>query len=275
MTQGGRGPACLHPLHLDVIAEDGFSWDSPSSPFIFSIPTGINWACAANPCHDVCSFAIAASNGSLLLREDEDEWTLGQSQSSEGLREAVAVDWLCPNVVLKGCRLGEVRLWDTRSHSMSTEPRIQHPIAINHVRSIDANLIVVAGLQNEVSLGPFAPCTFGLTIQLCTYDLRYSKRASSIHATQPYDRFPTYRNNVSNHLSVGLDVHRNLVAAATDDRRVQIFDVKKGAELVSGIKNLSGNAACVRFVDEQKSGDGLKLMVAAGESIDAWAGSFD
>lgn len=76
---------------------------------------------------------------------------------------------------------------------------------------------------------------------------------------------------MTNHLSIGLDVHRNLVAAATDDRRVQIFDVKKGVELESAIKSLVENAACVRFVDEQSSGNGLKLMVAAGASIDGWA----
>lgn len=123
-------------------------------------PTGIYWASVAKPCHGICSFAIAASNGSVLLHENEGRWTLERSPCP---REAVAVDWLCPNVVLTGCREGAVRLWDTRSRSESTEPRIQHPIAINHVRSIDANFIVVAGLQNEVSVGPFAPCTFGLT----------------------------------------------------------------------------------------------------------------
>ena len=76
------------------------------------------------------------------------------------------------------------------------------------------------------------------------------------------------------HHSIGLDVHRNLVAAATDDRRVQIFDVKKGVELKSGIKNLGANAACVRFVDEQRSRDGLKVMVAAGPAIEEWAFEF-
>lgn len=76
---------------------------------------------------------------------------------------------------------------------------------------------------------------------------------------------------MSNHLSVGLDVHRNLVAAATDDKRVQIFDVKNGVELASGMKNLAVNAACVKFVDEQRSGNGLKLMVAAGPKIEGWA----
>ncbi|KAF6221607.1 hypothetical protein HO133_001573 [Letharia lupina] len=218
-------------------------------------PTGVYWASAANPGHGVCSFAIAASSGSILLRENEDEWALERSQCIQGQHEAVAVDWLGTNVVLKGCREGAIRLWDTRSGAESAEPRIQHTSAINHTRSIDENFIVVAGLQNE----------------LCTYDIRYAKRASPAHATQPYDRFPAYRNNALNHLSIGLDLHRNLVAAATDDGRVQIFDVKKGVELECRIKNLGANAACVRFVDEQRSGNGLKLMVAAGPRIDGWA----
>ena len=76
---------------------------------------------------------------------------------------------------------------------------------------------------------------------------------------------------MSNHLSIGLDVRHNLVAAATDDKRVQIFDVKKGVELGCGIKSLGANAPCVRFVDEESSGDGLKLMVAVGPRINAWA----
>ena len=73
------------------------------------------------------------------------------------------------------------------------------------------------------------------------------------------------------HTSIGLDVHNNLVAAATDDRRVQIFDVKQAVELKSGIKTFGANAACVRFVNKQRSGDGLNLMVAAGPEIDEWA----
>ena len=70
---------------------------------------------------------------------------------------------------------------------------------------------------------------------------------------------------------MGLDVHRNSFAAATDYRRVQVFDVKKGLELVTGIRNLGASAVCVRFVDEQRSGNELKLLVAAGPRIDAWA----
>ena len=65
----------------------------------------------------------------------------------------------------------------------------------------------------------------------------------------------------------GLDVHRNLVAAATDDGRVQIFDVKRGLELDSGVKDLDSNATCVRFVDEKMSGSALKLMVATSNTM--------
>ena len=73
------------------------------------------------------------------------------------------------------------------------------------------------------------------------------------------------------HTSIGLDVHNNLVTAATDDRRVQIFNVKQGVELKFGIKAFGANAACVRFVNEQRSRGGLNLMVAAGPNVDEWA----
>ena len=38
-----------------------------------------------------------------------------------------------------------------------------------------------------------------------------------------------------------------------------------------GTKRLEKNAACVRFVDEERSGEGLKLMVSAGYNIDELA----
>ena len=55
-------------------------------------------------------------------------------------------------------------LWDTRRRAESIELRIQHSIAVNHVRSISENLVVVAGLQNEVMNGPFAQSMAGLIL---------------------------------------------------------------------------------------------------------------
>lgn len=122
------------------------------------------WTSAANRRLGVCNFAIAASYGSVLLRKNGGPWILERSPSIYGLREAVAVDWLSSDVVFKGHRDGAVRLWDTRCRPESREPRIQHSITINHVRSINENLVVVAGLQNEVMNGPFAQSMAGLII---------------------------------------------------------------------------------------------------------------
>ena len=118
---------------------------------MFPNPMGHYWGSAANPHTDSCSFAVAASNGSIIVSENESAWGCRYSPSIYGRGEAVTVDWLSPDVVLKGCRAGGVRLWDTRIGAESTEPRILHPSAINHVRSVNENLVVVAGLNNEVS----------------------------------------------------------------------------------------------------------------------------
>ena len=114
----------------------------------------IYWASAANPCPDFCTFAIATAGGGMLLQEGQGRWIV---ECPQGQRDVAAVDWLSPRVIITGCHLGEVRLWDTRSRASSQEPRIQHPIGSNHVRSIDANVIVVAGLQNEVISSPLSP----------------------------------------------------------------------------------------------------------------------
>ena len=123
---------------------------------MFPNPMGHYWGSAANPHTDVCTFAVAASNGSIIVYENESTWSYSQSPSIHGRGEAVTIDWLSPTVILKGCRAGAVRLWDTRIGAESTEPRILHPSSINHVRSVDENLVVVAGLNNEVSGVPCA-----------------------------------------------------------------------------------------------------------------------
>ena len=114
----------------------------------------IFWASAANPHPGFCKFAIATAGGGMLLQEGQGRWEMERPQ---GQRDVAAVDWLSPSVIITGCHLGEVRLWDTRSRASSQTPRIQHTIGSNHVRSIDANVIVVAGLQNEVSSSPLSP----------------------------------------------------------------------------------------------------------------------
>ena len=108
------------------------------------------WASSANPCSDVTSFAIATSKGALVLNESQGRWTRELGERYPNAPEVMAVDWLGPNVMMKGCKDGGVRLWDIRSHGENRESRIQHPSQINHVRRIDENIMVVAGLESQV-----------------------------------------------------------------------------------------------------------------------------
>ena len=102
-------------------------------------------------------FAIAASNGSFLAAaEDDGRWHHTQSRDFLDRTEAVAVDWLSRDVVIRGYKPGTVKLWDVRINAENTEPRIRHRRPLNHVKRIDDNVIVVAGLRNEVSNVSFA-----------------------------------------------------------------------------------------------------------------------
>ena len=260
---GGGLPATLRSIRLDDIRGDNSEMLFEFQ--VFSISGRECWASSANPRHDICIFAVAATDGTSLLMERQGMWdTVGRTPD----QNTIALDWLSPTVVIKACRFGAVKLWDVRHRAENAGPRIQHPSDITHVRRIDENIIIVAGMEHTVKNVPFIRCTGRLTLQLRTYDLRYAKPD---RADQCYDWFPTYHNTLSSPLSTGLDVHQNIVAAVTDDRRVQIFDVKKGVELSSGIRKARENYTCVRFVDEQTSGEALKLMVATGPRIDRWS----
>lgn len=76
---------------------------------------------------------------------------------------------------------------------------------------------------------------------------------------------------------LGFDVYRNLVAVGTEDQKVRIFDLHSGRELQIGNGDsspngtLTGQARCLKFVEYGYNGDGLRLLVANGTRIDAWA----
>ena len=57
----------------------------------------------------------------------------------------------------------------------------------------------------------------------------------------------------------------------TEDGRVQIFDAKSNVELYSRIEDPNENYTCVKFVQEEKSGEALKLMAAVGPRIEWWS----
>ena len=230
------------------------------------------WASAANPYSGTTSFAIASSKGSLLLHHREGGWWSAKTATWESdADEAMAVDWLSPNVMMYGGKDGGLRLWDTRIAYESRERRIQHPSQINHARKVDENMIVVAGLESQVRTPVAGGLSSMLTSQLCTYDLCFqSTLATPDQVTKPCTRFPAYENLDVGHLAAGFDVHGDLAAAVTDDSRVLMWDVKRGIKLKQLFRmdgRATRDAIRLQFADGGSNDKGLRLLVAAGTGI--------
>ena len=113
---------------------------------------GQSWASAAHPSNQTCSFAVAADNGSFVIDSVEDDWKTECIDAEMGA--AYAVEWHGEDIVFRGDQLGAVRLWDMRTTAEKSEPRIQFQSTINYVRSINENLVVVAGQFGQVSNVP-------------------------------------------------------------------------------------------------------------------------
>lgn len=264
------------------------------------------WASAASPLVSPTMFAIGDSRGTLLLSLTGNGADLSGQRECCGNKkpaETLAVDFWKPNHVLSGMRSGKVRLWDTRSKG--TNIRFQHPSCISNIRSIDDNKVLVAGLAAKMAI----------------YDTRFTKgypqshQDGDIEPSLPLQTFPSYRSGSSFYPRLGFDVHleMGLIASATEDKRLQIFNWKRSKQEITLGTNgnahcnvldtdttesphidfhrhisrsfrsdvdtqrgnpdstLDGPIRCVKFVEDERRGDGLKLLVANGTRIDEWA----
>ena len=176
-------------------------------------------------------------------------------------RGCVAVAWQDETVLICGGRNGGVKLLDTRIDQ--SVMRVQHGSCINHIGQMHGPKMVIAGLENRMSL----------------YDLRWTRPPNPIpnYITEPFLIFPKYTNRDHTNDRVGFDVSvdRNLVAAATDDNvsaTVQVFDAGTGDEVYkcrAGDDSEGSTATCVRFIN-----DDLELLIANGRKIESvtWGG---
>lgn len=86
--------------------------------------------------------------------------------------------------------------------------------------------------------------------------------------------FRTSGGPLASHMIAGFDVHKNLIAAATADQRVQLFDVNSGKELrMKQIENegpKGGQKRCVRFGADD-GGKPLKLYVSSQKAVQEWS----
>ncbi|KAI4178934.1 MAG: hypothetical protein LQ348_005492 [Seirophora lacunosa] len=227
----------------------------------------------------------------------------------ERTHDTFAVDFWTRDNVMCGMRSGKVRMWDTRANGANVRLQhascVSHIRAIDEHKVLVAGLRDQVwppfppkpGLSyppflvcKEVSSSPLSFLLAGF--QLSVYDTRFitpivddlrrswGGKGGKDHMhhppSLPLHTFPTYRMKEYLYPRLGFDVHRNLVASGTEDQRVQIFDLKSGLELGVGNQDLlpndtlTGHARCVKFVDHDFNGDGLRLLVANGTRIDAW-----
>jgi len=124
--------------------------DSP--PVVLESTTDTSyWASAARNSPTVGCFAVATTQGILLVEQNPDTWVQNRHADFKS-SDTLAVDWLDQNVVISGARNGQIRLWDIRNNGTST--RMLHPSCTTHVRRLNEHMIVVAGLMHQVTSPP-------------------------------------------------------------------------------------------------------------------------
>lgn len=282
---GGSQPACVHltkitkpeewrTRHESYMGTQSHERDHAPLSYTSDVSTVMRaprnttfWASSSRPDPAISEFALATTRGTIIVAESQSSWSFDRIQTFnndiDASSEVLAVDWLDTNILLNGCRDGTVRLWDARTRGVSgTSWRVRHPSCVNHVRKVDANRIVVAGLER----------------QMAAYDLRWIRPRDDLAngVTRPQVAFPGYGNEELHGAAVGFDVCGNLVAAGTDEGGVQIFDAASGREVTVGMgggagKGFEGPAKCLRFVDMEEKRNGRGLFVAGVRGIEQWA----
>ncbi|KAL9050809.1 MAG: hypothetical protein Q9206_004942 [Seirophora lacunosa] len=247
---------------------------------IIRLPSRVKtvWCSAAGPHTRHPVFAVGTSHGAKLvgLREESVETWLQEFDwpDDERTHDTFAVDFWTRDNVMCGMRSGKVRMWDTRANGANV--RLQHASCVSHIRAIDEHKVLVAGLRDQLSVYDTRFITPIVDDLRRSWGGKGGKDHMHHPPSLPLHTFPTYRMKEYLYPRLGFDVHRNLVASGTEDQRVQIFDLKSGLELGVGNQDLlpndtlTGHARCVKFVDHDFNGDGLRLLVANGTRIDAW-----
>lgn len=121
---------------------------------VVRLPSSVKtvWCSAAGP-YNRPVFAVGTSHGVrlVMLRDESMQTSLQEYNWSDDERshDTLAVDFWTHNNVLCGMRSGRVRMWDIRANGANV--RLQHASCVSHVRAIDENKVLVAGLKNQVS----------------------------------------------------------------------------------------------------------------------------
>ncbi|PTU23463.1 hypothetical protein P175DRAFT_0515337 [Aspergillus ochraceoroseus IBT 24754] len=279
MDSGPNGDSFLAPRMLPDPDEGGdYRW-----PPFFSHPIRIRttsslWCSSPSPIGNVPHFAVGTSDGLYTLEGYGGSWTLSKKpfpggNDTEhpgkgrvgGLSHALitAVEWLSSDVIAAGLKDSTIFLHDIRSRGSAA--RLQHPHAVTKLRKLDPYRIVVAGINS-----------------LQMYDIRYpvnglqrnpnpnNKRHTS---TRPYLSFADYSPEVIPDFDINPEL--GLLASASDDRKIQLFSLRTGEQVLSPVSKYQYNdpITSVCFESGGLSSHGPQtpsLLVCSQAVVDEW-----
>ncbi|KAI9836192.1 MAG: hypothetical protein M1819_001529 [Sarea resinae] len=201
--------------------------------------------------------AIGTSSGINLLQETTSNWD--EQQTVDFPSDVLALEFLSPTIIAAGLRDSTVRLYDQRSAGKAL--RLRHSSSVTGIKQVDEFRVVVCGIKSSLRL----------------YDLRYqssgnsSRKRNHSPSTLPVYDYP-HNNEYRLDLGFDVDTETGLIAAATEDKRVQIFSLHTGERLASPAfqKPFQDFPTAVQFatMSEEKRDDSKSLVVAAGGVVE-------
>ncbi|KAH7133379.1 hypothetical protein B0J13DRAFT_100462 [Dactylonectria estremocensis] len=183
---------------------------------------GVHWVVNGStpaPASSDLICVIGTNRGVLKVQSNETMSLMAQSNPLRRLqqpKEIFAQDFQDGNhnILLAGGR--QPRLWMSDVRAPESQWSFsKHASSISHIRSVNPNQVLVAGLQNSMAL----------------YDIRFLHCRRD--GARPLLEFPDYCNEA--HLQIGWDVDTRLgvVAAAQDNGTVRLFSLRSGRRLRS------------------------------------------
>ena len=190
-------------------------------------------------------FAVGTAKAIIIFAHAQSQWSHSQTLALDS--SAFAVEWQDATTIAMGLHNGGVKLWDTRRGGSSL--RFQHPSCAAGNKRVDANRLVVCGLQNSMAM----------------YDLRMtrennesppsSKPASYAISTRPLVNYP-YHNSFWQFVGFDISTDLGLVAASGDRDPFQMFSLETGLpagpsmmeEIEDSTIPNSGVCSCLQFV---------------------------
>ncbi|KAI9735256.1 MAG: hypothetical protein M1834_001846 [Cirrosporium novae-zelandiae] len=264
-THGDKTMATIHLHQLYREEEWNLHWPVIEEPVYTTLRLGPDlsiWCSKSSPFGP--SFAVGTSYGCDVFTSSSDAWTRTMHQCYRTKTDHRAIEFLSPNIIIAGLLDGTLTLYDTRTGERRVQ-RLRHASKVTHLAAIDEMRVVCAGLQNNLDM----------------YDLRYTStlgkwRSPSFapQSSRPAISYEGYRNWTSETIGFDIDPELGIVAAATDDGKVQLFELYTGKAVQSPLcrAHFDETVTCLKFTrGKQRAESRPTILLGEEDRVEAWS----